>query len=84
MTDNRIHLLFEDWWEIRGDSLDPEPAVSWHDKRKDYAEMIFTAAMAISRNYVADKVEAPNMVKFANTREVWINEIDGFRFLEID
>lgn len=35
---------FDDWWAADGHAIDPEPDVSWYDKRCDFAEMAFNAA----------------------------------------
>ena len=36
---------FHDWWSTDGHAIDPEPDVSWYDKRRDFAEMAFNAAL---------------------------------------
>lgn len=61
---------FEEWWTRRGKYVDPEPSVSWYDKRKDLAAEAFAAAKAQSTCYVADTVQAPHKVTFANDRVV--------------
>lgn len=67
---------FDEWWMREGRWLDPEPAVSWHDKRKDLMAAAFAAAKAQSGNYVADAPEGAHRVTFANGREVYMDE-DG-------
>ena len=34
---------FLDWWERVGRSLDPDPGVSWEDKRRDFAALVYAA-----------------------------------------
>jgi hypothetical protein len=63
---------FAAWWTRVGKLLDPDPNESWYDKRHLLAEAAFRAAEAQSRNYVADKVESPGKVTFANGRVVYI------------
>lgn len=61
---------FEAWWDTRGGYIDPDPSVPWSDKRKGLAEFAFRAAMAQSRNYVANNVVGPTEITFANGRRV--------------
>lgn len=67
---------FDEWWMRTGRWLDPEPAVSWHDKRKALMEEAWAAAKAQSGNYVADTAESPHAVTFANGRKVVVGS-DG-------
>ncbi len=61
---------FDEWWMRTGRWLDPEPSVSWHDKRKSIMEAAWAAAKAQSGNYVCDKEVEPEVVTFANGRRV--------------
>lgn len=59
---------FHDWWSTDGHAIDPEPDVSWYDKRRDFAEMAFNAA-----RYQAPG-EQPDAVQEA--RDAVIHEAD--------
>ena len=61
---------FDEWWERRGRMIDPEPSVSWEDKRKALAEEAYRSAMAQSGNVVVDVSEEPRRAHFANGRRV--------------
>lgn len=68
---------FEDWWTRSGKFIDPDTDdVPWFDKRKGLGLAAFEAAMAISRNYVADDAVNPVQFTFANGRVVTIGD-DG-------
>lgn len=69
--------IFLDWWSRDGHFIDPDPDVDWYDKRHLLAEEAFRAALAISRNYVANVEVNPNHVRFVNGRIVAINSEGG-------
>ncbi len=69
--------LFQKWWDdgkMHGQNLDNAPRI---------AKIAFKAAMAISRNYVADDAEMPEKVTFANGRVVKLADSNAV-FLEIE
>ena len=69
---------FEDWWHRDGKFIDPDTAdVPWFDKRKGLAAAAFEAAMAMSRNYVADDAVDATQFTFANGRIVTAGD-DGY------
>jgi hypothetical protein len=72
---------FDDWLERTGQSTKNVGAVA-------LAKSAWTAALAQSRNYVADDVEMPEKITFANGRVVYIahNKSPGVQhgvFLEV-
>ena len=70
--------MFEDWWHRDGRFIDPDTSdVPWFDKRKALAEYAFDAAMAMSRNYVADDAVDATQFTFANGRIVTAGD-DGY------
>ncbi len=72
-TPNKPECSFDDWWRRTGKSIDPDTSdVPWEDKRKALAEAAFDAALAMSRNYVANDDTWPTTVIFANGRAVRI------------
>lgn len=76
-------MNFEEWWMRVGRLLDPEPSVSWYDKRKSLMDMAFEAAKAQSGNYTCDDDTLPCEVVFANGRRVEIVGNESGTFLEI-
>ncbi len=44
--DTPVPRDFYDWWSKDGYAIDPEPDVSWYDKRRDFAELAFRAGRA--------------------------------------
>ncbi len=73
-----LEKSFEDWWQKDGRFIDLDTSdVPWFDKRKALAAQAFDAAMALSRNYVADDDTLPEQFKFVNGRTVAIGEADG-------
>lgn len=69
---------FDEWWERDGRFIDPDTSdVPWFDKRKGLAAYAFHAAMAQSRNYVADDASEATQFTFANGRVVAVGD-DGY------
>lgn len=65
---------FEEWWLRNGQFIDPDTSdVPWFDKRRALAESAFDAAMAQSRNYVADDEVYPRRVDFVNGRKIAVS-----------
>ena len=71
-SERELEKRFEEWWSRSGKTLDPDPDVSWYDKRKGIALLAFAAATYQSRNFTCDKPYDPTEVTFANGRKIWI------------
>lgn len=81
---NKPECDFENWWERKGQFLDPDTSdVPWQDKRKALAEMAFDAAADQSGNYITDHPQFPKEALFANGRRVKIQDQNGIIILEI-
>lgn len=75
---NHIQAHFDYWWERCGKSLDPDTEdVSWYDKRKAFAALVFDAAMAIASTYTADDDTDATEFYFADGRIVCV-KADGY------
>jgi hypothetical protein len=75
---------FEKWWMKTGRLIDPDTSeIPWVDKCKGLAAVAFEAAMAISRNYIADDDVHANVVVFSNGRRVQVYEEDGKHHLTV-
>lgn len=71
----KLNNLFEDWWMTTGKFIDPDiNDVPLEDKLKGFMEYAFEAAMAISRNYMANDSIYPKVITFKNGRVVSLDE----------
>ncbi len=76
---------FDEWWTREGKFIDPDTCdVPWIDKREALAQCAFRAAIAQSRNYVADDHVVPTQFTFANGRVVTVGDDGTLKIGEVE